>query len=62
MAWHLAEAVTDQISKTDYWRAVALGGPASNNRGGYMRTAMNIDGQGTTPQAFEDFSLIAVRY
>jgi len=62
MAWHLAEPITDQVSKTDYWKTVALGTPGDNNRGGYMRTAMNIDGQGTTPQAIEDYSLIAVRY
>jgi hypothetical protein len=27
-----------------------------------MRTAMNIDAQGNTPQSIEDYSLIAVRY
>ena len=62
MAWHLAEPITDQVSKTDYWKTVALGTPGDNNRGGYMRTAMNIDGQGNTPQMIEDYSLIAVRY
>ena len=62
MAWHLAEPITDQVSKTDYWKTVSLGAPSENNRGGYMRTAMSIDGQGTTPQAIEDYSLIAVRY
>ena len=25
MAWHLAEPVTDQITKSDYWRKVAVG-------------------------------------
>lgn len=62
MAWHLAEPITDQVSKTDYWKTVALGTPGENNRGGFMRTAMNIDGQGNTPQAIEDYSLVAVRY
>jgi len=62
MAWHLAEPITDQVSKTDYWRTIALGTPGDNNRGGFMRTAMNIDGQGNTPQAIEDYGLIAVRY
>ena len=62
MAWHLAEPITDQISKTDYWKNIAIGSPAENGRGGFMRTAMNIDGQGNTPQAIEDYSLIAVRY
>ena len=62
MAWHLAEPITDQISKTDFWKTVAMGSPGENNRGGYMRTAMSIDGQGNTPQSIEDYSLIAVRY
>jgi len=62
MAWHLAEPITDQVQKTDYWKTIALGSPGENNRGGYMRTAMNIDGQGNTPQMIEDYSLIAVRY
>ena len=25
LAWHLAEPVTDQITKAEYWRGVALG-------------------------------------
>lgn len=62
MAWHLAEPITDQVAKTDYWKTVAMGSPGENNRGGFMRTAMNIDGQGNTPQQIEDYSLIAVRY
>ena len=62
MAWHLAEPITDQVSKAQYWKEIATGSPGENNRGGYLRTAMNIDGQGNTPQAFEDYSLIAVRY
>ena len=62
MAWHLAEPITDQVSKTDYWKNIAIGSPAENGRGGFMRTAMNIDGQGNTPQAIEDFSLIVARY
>ena len=62
MAWHLAEPITDQISKTDYWKAIAVGAPSENMRGGYMRVAMSIDGQGQPPQAIEDYSLIAVRY
>jgi len=62
MAWHLSEAITDQIDKTEYWRSIALGTAGENGRGGYMRTAMNIDGQGSPPQMIEDYSLIAVRY
>ena len=62
MAWHLAEPITDQVSKTEYWKAVAMGSPGENNRGGYFRTAAGIDGQGSPTQAFEDFSLIDVRF
>lgn len=62
MAWHLAEPVTDQASKAQYWQQVAVGSPAENNRGGYFRTSTTIDGQGNTTQAFEDYSLINVRY
>ncbi len=47
--------------RAQYWQGVAVGGPAENGRGGYMRTAMNIDGQGTPTRVIEDFSLIAVR-
>jgi hypothetical protein len=62
MAWHLAAPVTDQESKAAYWQGVAVGSPAENNRGGYMRTAMVIDGQGNTTPSFEDFTLTAVRF
>ena len=62
MAWHLSEPITDQVSKTQYWQQVAVGSPSENNRGGYFRTATSIDGQGQTSPAFEDFSLINVRY
>jgi hypothetical protein len=53
--------VTDQTAKGDYWRAIAVGTPQENGRGGYMRQAMNIDGQSQPNQMIEDFSLIAVR-
>lgn len=62
MAWHLSEPVTDQITKTQYWQAIAVGGPSENFRGGYFRTALSIDGQGNTTSSFEDFSLVNVRY
>lgn len=62
MAWHIADAITDQTTKSQYWQGIAVGSPSENNRGGYFRTAMVIDGQGNTTQAFEDYSLINVRY
>lgn len=62
MAWHLSEPITDQVAKTQYWQSIAVGSPSENNRGGYFRTAAGIDGQGNPTQAFEDFSLIDVRF
>jgi hypothetical protein len=47
MAWHLAEPVTDQTTKADYWRTVAQ--------------AMNIDGRGKPNYAIVDFPLADVR-
>ena len=62
MTWHLALPITDQTDKSQYWQTVAVGNPESNGRGGYLRQAMNIDGQGNPSNAFNDFSLISVRY
>lgn len=62
LAWHLANPITDQTDKAQYWQSVAIGSPAENGRGGYMRTAMQIDGAGQPNQVIEDYSLIAVRY
>jgi hypothetical protein len=61
-AWHFAIPITDQVDKAQYWQSVAAGMPSENGRGGYMRTAMNIDGQNNPVQSIEDYSLIAVRY
>lgn len=62
MAWHLSLPITDQAEKSEYWRAIAEGTPGENGRGGYMRQAMTIDGQGNPTNAIQDFSLIDVRY
>lgn len=62
MTWHLALPITDQTEKSQYWQSVAVGSPESNGRGGYLRQAMNIDGQGNPTNAINDFSLISVRY
>ena len=62
MAWHLAMPITDQNEKLEYWKIVAEGTPGENGRGGYMRQAMTIDGQGKPTNAIQDFSLINVRY
>ena len=62
LVWHLSLPITDQLEKSDYWRQVAVGTPAENGRGGFMRRAMNIDGQGQPSNIIEDYSLIEVRY
>jgi hypothetical protein len=61
MAWHLAYPITDQDSKAQYWQGVAVGSPSENGRGGYMRTAIQMDGQGQPNNYIDDFALIAVR-
>jgi hypothetical protein len=61
MAWHLAEPITDQITKADYWRAVALGTASENYRGGYFRSAINIDGAGQSKTVIADYLLTEVR-
>ena len=58
----IAMPITDQGDKASYWQGVAVGSPAENGRGGYMRTAMQIDGAGQPSNSINDFSLIAVRY
>ena len=61
MAWHMALPITEQSDRASYWQGIAVGGPAENGRGGYLRTAMNIDGQHNPVRVIEDFSLVAVR-
>lgn len=61
MAAELAIVITDQASKSDYFRAQAFGTPMENGRGGLMREAMNIDARGQSTQIVEDYSLIEVR-
>ncbi|HEY7804226.1 MAG TPA: hypothetical protein VIC30_07310 [Orrella sp.] len=61
MAAEIAETVTDQITKAQYFEQKAFGTPGENRRGGYFRVAMNIDGASKPTEAFEDYSLISVR-
>ena len=61
MSWHLAMPITEQMDKAQYWQGIAVGGPSENGRGGYFRTAANIDGQNQPTRVIEDYSLIAVR-
>jgi hypothetical protein len=62
LAWHIAEAITEQGDKADRWRRIALGDPAENMRGGYFRQACQMDSQGNPSRVIEDYSLIAVRF
>lgn len=62
MAWHLALPITDQADKAQYWQGVAVGSPGENGRGGYMRTATQVDGQSQPVNVIEDYSLIVARY
>ena len=61
MAAEIAETVTDQITKAQYFDQKAFGTVAENRRGGYFRVAASIDGANNSNEAFQDFTLIAVR-
>jgi hypothetical protein len=61
MAWHLAEPVTDQISKAVHWERITIGTQSDGGRGGYFRQASNIDGQGKATQFIGDYPLVSVR-
>ena len=61
MAAEIAETVTDQITKAEYFERKAFGTPSENRRGGYFRVATNIDGSSKSVERMEDFTLIAVR-
>ena len=62
LASELAIIVTDQISKADYFRALAHGTPGENGRGGMFREAVNIDSRGQLNKSIDDFTLVEVRY
>jgi hypothetical protein len=62
MAWHIAEAITEQADKSLRWQRVALGDPAENMRGGYFRQACQMDAQGNPSRVIDDYTLVAVRY
>jgi hypothetical protein len=61
MASEIAETVTDQITKADYFERKAYGAPSENRRGGFFRVAANIDGANNSIDTFEDYTLTAVR-
>lgn len=61
LAWHLAEVITDQTTKAQYWRTVAIGTEAESGRGGYFRQAVNIDAGGQSPQVIGQYMLTDIR-
>lgn len=61
VAWHIAEAITEQQDKANKWQRVATGEPSENGRGGYFRQATQIDGQSNQIRIIDDYTLIAVR-
>lgn len=61
LAWHLAETLTDQTAKADFWRNIALGTPSEGFRGGYFRQAVFVDSAGQTPSSIQDYLLTDVR-
>lgn len=61
MAFNLAVPVTDQETKAAQWKEVAFGTPSENMRGGFFRTAANIDSRGRPSENMNFDDLIAVR-
>lgn len=62
VAWHIAEALTEQQEKASKWQRIAVGEPSENGRGGFFRTAAQIDGQGNPARAISDFTLVEARF
>jgi hypothetical protein len=62
VAWHIAEPITEQAEKAAFWRRMALGEAAENGRGGYFRTATQIDGANNSIKVIDDYTLITARY
>ncbi len=61
MAWHISEAVTDQITKAEYFQLLSVGSLSENMRGGMFRQATQIDAQNRPNWAIDDFDLTSVR-
>ncbi len=63
LAADIAEPLTDQITKADFFRSLAFGTPSENGRGGLFRQACQADAQGQRAQTLgnNSFDLIEVR-
>ena len=62
MAWKLADAVTEDDAKQAFWFKIARGGADEGGKGGYYRTATQIDAMGNTGQEIGEFTLIQARF
>ena len=61
VAMHIAEPVTDQMTKAQHWERVAFGNPVEGGRGGYFRQAAATDGMGSGTSFIGDYPLIDTR-
>ena len=61
VAMHIAEPVTDQLSKSQHYERLAFGNPVEGGRGGYFRQAAAIDGMGSGTTFIGDYPLIDSR-
>jgi len=61
VAMHMAEPITDQITKAQHWERIAIGNPAEGGRGGFFRQAASIDGQGQPASFIADYPLVTAR-
>ncbi|SVC46527.1 uncharacterized protein METZ01_LOCUS299381 [marine metagenome] len=62
MAAHLAEPITDQITKAQHWLQVSYGLPMEGGRGGAFRQAASTDGMGEPSSMFLEYPLTDVRH
>lgn len=61
LAAELAEPMTEQTTKADYFQRLAFGGDVDQGRGGLFRHARQLESTFKAPEALFDFSLTMVR-
>ncbi len=61
-AAHLAEPITDQVTKAQHWLQVSFGLPFEGGRGGAFRQAASTDGMGEPSAMLVEYPLTDVRY
>lgn len=57
----LAESLTDDSAKSQYYDTIAFGTPGEKRLGGYFETARSLDSRTRPSQAINGFSLVDVR-